>query len=133
MVLLLLGIDENKDGQGHIIRISNPGVWRSFDKLGFCCLGMGDNHAMSVFAWYKYTSSIALKDATYIAFEAKKRSEVAGGVGKETDMYIISKKGIKKIPDIIIEKLEAIYNEREEEKRNRGIDERISKLGIKTS
>jgi hypothetical protein len=78
LTLLLIGMDEQG---GHIIQIANPGMWRSYDNLGFLCLGMGDRHADNVFAWYKYQSAMPLNDAIYIAFEAKKKAEVAGGVG----------------------------------------------------
>ena len=63
LTLLLIGMD---DQGGHIVQIANPGMWRSYDNLGFLCLGMGDRHADNVFAWYKYQSAIPLNDAIYI-------------------------------------------------------------------
>jgi len=129
LTLLLIGIDEQG---GHIIHIMNPGIWRSYDNLGFLCLGMGDRHADNVFAWYKYTPSIPLSDAVYIAFEAKKKAEAAGGVGQATDMLIIDKDGTKMVEEQIIAQLEEVYRERETTRERRGFDKRITELKVGT-
>ena len=129
LTLLLIGMD----GQGgHIIGIMNPGIWRSYDSLGFLCIGMGDRHADNVFAWYKYQSAIPLNDAIYIAFEAKKKAEAAGGVGLATDMITIDKDGIEIIEQETINTLEEIYYEREKTRERRGFDEQITGLKIRT-
>lgn len=133
VTLLLSGIDENEDSKGHIIEISNPGKWRSFDTIGFCCIGMGSRHAMNVFAWYRYTQNIPLNEVIYIVFEAKKRAEIAGGVGKDTDIFIVNNKGIKKVSNETIKELEGIYNERETKRERRGFEKSITELGIKFS
>ncbi len=127
--LLLIGID--KQG-GHIINIGNPGIWRSYDNLGFLCLGMGDRHADNVFAWYKYTTSVPINEAIYIAFEAKKKAEAAGGVGQATDMIIIDEATIKLIKQETISELEEIYHERELNRERRGFDKRITELKVET-
>jgi hypothetical protein len=129
LTLLLVGIDEQG---GHIIHVMNPGIWRNYDNLGFLCLGMGDRHADNVFAWYKYTPTIPLRDAVYIAFEAKKKAETAGGVGQATDMLIIDKEGIKMVEQETITKLEEVYCEREKTRERRGFDKRITELEIHT-
>jgi len=129
LALLLVGLDDQK---GHIISIMNPGMWKNFDNLGFLYLDMGERHADNVFAWYQYTLGIPLNDALYISFEAKKKSEVAGGVGQSTDMMIIDDDGIKVVEEATIDKLEEIYNEREEARRRRGFDRQITELEIRT-
>lgn len=129
LTLLLIGIDEQG---GHIIGITNPGMWRSYDSLGFLCIGMGDRHADNVFAWYKYTPSIPLSDTIYIAFEAKKKAETAGGVGQSTDIWIIGKDGINIVEQQTITKLEEVYRERETIRERRGFDKRITELKIQT-
>ena len=127
--ILLIGMD---DQGGHIINLMNPGIWRSFDNLGFLCLGMGERHADNVFAWYKYTTAIPLNDAIFIAFEAKKKAEAAGGVGQATDMLIIDKEGIKIIEQETTIKLEEVYRDREKSRERRGFDKRITELEIRT-
>ena len=129
LTLLLLGIDEQG---GHIIHIMNPGIWRSYDNLGFLCLGMGDRHADNVFAWYKYTPTVPLSDALYIAFEAKKKAEAAGGVGQATDMTIVSKDAVELVEQETIAKLEEVYHERETTRERRGFDKRITEIEIRT-
>lgn len=129
LALLLIGMD---DYGGHIIQIANPGMWRSYDNLGFLCLGMGERHADNVFAWYKYTLSIPLRDAIYIAFEAKKKAESAGGVGEATDMIIIDNNGIKIVEQQTITELEEVYHERETAHERRGFDKRITELKVAT-
>jgi hypothetical protein len=129
LTLLLIGMDEQG---GHIIQIANPGMWRSYDNLGFLCLGMGDRHADNVFAWYKYQSAMPLNDAIYIAFEAKKKAEVAGGVGQATDMITIDSDGIEILKQETIERLEEIYRERERTRERRGFDKRITELEVQT-
>ena len=129
LTLLLIGVD----GQGgHIIGIMNPGIWRSYDSLGFLCIGMGDRHADNVFAWYKYQPAIQLNDAIYIAFEAKKKAEAAGCVGLATDMITIDKDGIEMVEQETIEVLEGIYYEREKTRERRGFDQQITELKIRT-
>lgn len=79
LALILAGIDDL--GHAHVIEIANPGSWRSYDFLGYCCEGIGNRHADNVFAWYRYTQSFPLNEALYIAFEAKKKAQMAGASG----------------------------------------------------
>lgn len=128
LTLLLAGVDE----EGHIARIMNPGIWRSYDNLGYLCIGMGDRHADNVFAWYRYSRSIPLKEALYIALEAKKKAEMAGGVGKITDILIIGSDETVEVKEETIRELEEEYNEREARGQRRGFGKRITELTIQT-
>lgn len=124
--LLLAGVDKI----GHLIRIDDPGIYRSFDNLSYCCIGMGDRHADNVFAWYKYSSTFPLTEALYIGFEAKKRAEMAGGVGRSTDILLIDESSIKEISPDTIKILEEVYHDRESRSERAGFDERITELKI---
>lgn len=126
--LLLAGVDD----QAHIIEIGNPGMWRSSDAVGYCTIGMGDRHANNVFAWYRYSTNISLQDAVYIVFEAKKKAEMAGGVGQITDMLVMDKKDCRIIKSKIINGLEETYNERESRQKRGVLDRNIAKLDIQT-
>jgi hypothetical protein len=126
--LLLIGIDD----RGHISHITNPGMWRSHDNLGYCTIGMGDRHADNVFAWYRYSSATSLKEALYIAFEAKKKAEMAGGVGPTTDAVIIDADGIKVVTGATMQTLQEIYNERELGAQRRTFDEKVTNLRLET-
>jgi hypothetical protein len=109
---ILAGVDQ--DGRGHLYRIANPGTYDSFDELGFCCIGNGDRHAEPVFAFYGFSPKLSLEKALSIGFEAKKRSEMAGGVGKETDIWIIEKNAIYKTSDGTVKELEATHAKQED-------------------
>ena len=108
LMLILAGIDE----EGHLLKIHDPGQYTSFDNLSYCCAGIGTGHADAVFAFHRYTRTYPLNDAIYIAFEAKKRAEMAGGVGNHTDILVIEKEnGVQKVTEKVIIELEEIYDE----------------------
>jgi hypothetical protein len=73
-----------------------------------------------------------LKDALYIAFEAKKRAELAGGVGQMTDIMIIDEGGIHRVAEGAIRILDEIYNDKETESYKTKFDKRISNLDVQT-
>jgi len=127
--LMLAGLDS----EGHIICILDPGTWRSYDNLSFCCMGMGDRHADNVFAWYQYSRAFSLNHTLYIAFEAKKRAEMAGGVGQSTDIVIIDAAGIQKVAAETVDFLGEIYNDREAKAQGTGFDQRITELEVQSS
>jgi len=125
--LILAGVDE----EGHLISIHDPGDYTSFDNLSYCCEGIGTGHANAVFAFYRYSRKFSVSDAMYIAFEAKKRAEMAGGVGQKTDILLIDKEqGIQRVSDETIVRLEEIYDDRENQTKQAGVDKRITTLNI---
>ena len=107
---LLGGVDK----QSHLYRIGGPGMFVGFDTLGFCCIGSGDRHSEPVFAFYKFSPNLPEENALRIAFEAKKKAEMAGGVGRETDAWIIDKDGICKIDNETIKSLEELHEKQED-------------------
>lgn len=71
-----------------------------------------------------------LSDAMYVAFEAKKRAEMAGGVGAETDILIIEETGITEVHPKTVSALEDIYNERQDKTERRRFGKEITGLEI---
>jgi len=126
--LVLVGVDD----RAHIVHVTNPGMWRSYDNLGYCTIGMGDRHADNVFAWYRYSSATPLNEALYIAFEAKKKAELAGGVGPTTDAVIVKSDGICIVEESTMQTLLEVYNERELGWQSRTSDARITGLKLET-
>jgi len=108
--MLLGGIDD----KAHLYIIGEPGTYRSFDEVGFCCVGSGDRHADPVFAFYRFSAKLKTSEALKIAFEAKKRAEMAGGVGKETDIWIMRKNGIYEVTQDTIKRLEESHAKQED-------------------
>jgi hypothetical protein len=109
--------------------IEDPGIWTSWDMVAHAYAGMGNRHVEGVFAWYRYTRAFKLNEALWVAFEAKKRSEAAGGVGKMTDAFIINREGISQLSTATIEELDDVYDGRENGGR-RVFDKRVNELSI---
>jgi hypothetical protein len=125
LTLLLAGYD----GFGHVIVIEDPGIWTSWDMVAHAYAGMGNRHVEGVFAWYRYTQAFRLNEALWVAFEAKKRSEAAGGVGKMTDAFVINREGLFQLSAATIAELETIYEAREDGGR-RIFDKRVIELSV---
>jgi len=85
--VLVAGVDEEG---AHIHWVFDPGSSECFDSVGFCALGSGERHAETSFIRNRYSLALPLRRALYFAYEAKRESEVAPGVGKDfTDVAII--------------------------------------------
>ena len=110
MYILLGGVDK----VAHLYYIVNPGTYSSFDPIGFHCPGMGREQAESTFVWYNYSPLLPENIALYIAFEAKKKAETAGGVGETTDGWIIEEGGVYEIEQETISNLKEIYRLKQE-------------------
>lgn len=93
--IVLAGIDKNLCP--HIYLIEEPGTLRSYDEIGFCCQGSGSMHTDPIFAFYEYKPSMSLPEVLYIAYVAKKRAEMATGVGEHTDAYMMDESGCYKV------------------------------------
>lgn len=100
--ILIAGVDEEGN---HIYRIDNPGRIESYDTIGHCSIGSGELHAISTFIANDYDPKFDLDHVVAMTYEAKRRSEKAQGVGEETDLYVINKQGITKLPDNKINEL----------------------------
>lgn len=72
----------------HIYVVKN-GKISCFDKLGFASIGIGSSHAVSHFMFSAYSRFASESKALLTIHQAKKKSEVSPGVGKETDMCVI--------------------------------------------
>jgi len=117
------------DRKAHLYYICDPGTYRSFDSLGFCCIGSGDRHAEPVFAFLEFKPSLLVSEALQIAYEAKRRAEMAGGVGRETDAWIIDKEGCYEVTRETLEELEKFHKGQETFSQfHRQIEVRTKKL-----
>ena len=95
LTIILAGIDRNL--HPHIYLIDEPGTPMCFDSVGYCCSGSGESHADSVFAFYEYNPSMPPEQALYVAYVAKKRAEMASGVGETTDAWVMDVTGCRKV------------------------------------
>ena len=128
--ILLAGVDAIGP---HIYRVENPAVKNNFDAIGYQAIGSGDIHAISTFIANNYeVKNTTLRRALALAFEAKKRSEKAQGVGEQTNMIVISKDDAFRLSNEALKELDEIYQKRIEQEKKvfAGVEEMISKIDI---
>lgn len=82
-----------------------------YSQVGFAAIGIGKFHAESQFMFSGHWPSKPFHETLLLAYAAKKRAEVAPGVGKDTDMVVIGPGlGVsQKVEDRHIAGLEKIY------------------------
>lgn len=103
---LITGYDESGP---HIYQINNQGITCQ-DWVAFASIGAGATHANSQFMFAGHTRQRLLPETLMLVYSAKKRAEVAPGVGTTTDMFLIEPPG--KYFDIgihVIDQLEGCY------------------------
>ena len=84
--LIICGKDE---GGCHIYTVLNPGVLVCHDEIGFVAVGVGAPHAMYSLISNDYRKSMAVEEMETLVEEAKKRSQVAPGVGDKTTRKVV--------------------------------------------
>jgi len=87
---IIAGVDENG---AHIFIINEDGEVTCQDRAGFAAIGIGVWHAESQFMFEKHSPSKPYPDTLFLTYVAKRRAEVAPGVGKDTDLCVISLRG----------------------------------------
>ena len=113
VMLLLAGI--NPDGEAKIYEFDPPGIYG--EHAAFAAIGSGGTHTTNSLLARRYSANQPEAEAVYLVFEAKKHSEVAPGVGRNTDMYLITKKGEKVYTEAELKKFASIYDELISEER----------------
>jgi len=83
--VLVVGIDP----QGPHIYVVDDDEIRCNDFIGFAAIGIGTRHAGSQFMLGRHSWNSPVVDTALLTYIAKKRSEIAPGVGEGTDMFTI--------------------------------------------
>jgi 20S proteasome alpha/beta subunit len=105
--LLLAGIDASG---AHIYTVMNPGPPENLhDMIGFAAVGSGTIHALQAMIGFGHSPSAGYHETVFRAYAAKRRSEVAPGVGLETDMAVITNEEIHWLTDDEMAQLKEIY------------------------
>lgn len=73
----------------HIFTIENGDILCA-DKVGFACVGVGAWHANSTLMLAGHTPGTSAVKALLNIYSAKKRAEVAPGVGSDTDTFLVT-------------------------------------------
>jgi hypothetical protein len=105
---IVTGIDPTG---AHIYVVSNRGVGCR-DSVGFAAIGAGYWHANSQFMFAGHARSKPIPQTLLLTYAAKKRAEVAPGVGEATDMFWIGPMVGTSFPigDHVMGKLGEIYD-----------------------
>jgi len=109
-VFVLVALDNQKC---HLRVLVNPG--ELINPLEYATTGTGELHAVQSLIGARYNKAEDLDAATYLVYEAKRRAEVAPGVGSLTEMIVLShgKEGVvveRRLVDTDLEKLAEIYD-----------------------
>lgn len=101
------------DTAGAHIYTAHNGVMSCNDVVGFSAIGAGAWHADSQLMFAAHTKWKVFAEALLTTYSAKKRSEVAPGVGAATDMFYIGPVlgSYTLIGSHVLSKLEKIYKE----------------------
>ncbi len=84
--IIVAGVD---DQGARLAVIGHPGTVAWFDKLGYAAIGSGGIHATMRLSLGAHTRNSPLVDTLYRVYDGKRASEVAPGVGQETDIAIV--------------------------------------------
>ena len=87
--LIVAGID-NATNIASVYSVTHPGVKQNHDAIGYVCVGSGAPHAMYFLIGGEYKKSMEINEVKKLITEAKKKSEVAPGVGKDTEIIVLS-------------------------------------------
>lgn len=120
LLLIVAGVDTT---DAHLYQVANPGSSDCFDSLGFLNIGIGSRHASMTYIDERYTPRVSLNEALYISYKAKKRAEIAPGVGDDVDITILDG-SVKYLTRKCIGQLQSIY----ENEVQHGFKEEINKL-----
>ncbi|MGI5826676.1 MAG: hypothetical protein ACOX50_04675 [Patescibacteria group bacterium] len=83
-----------RDGEEcHIFTVTHPGVTLLHDALGHVSIGSGAPHVMYYFIGSDYKKNLPVETVEKIVRDAKKKSEVAPGVGRQTELIVIPETG----------------------------------------
>src|SRR6266446_8708177 len=86
---LIMGVDNIGDEVSpHIYTIHNTHI-SCDDRIGFSAIGSGSRHAESQFMLARHAWNRDTAETLLLTYSAKKDSEIAPGVGEETDLFMI--------------------------------------------
>lgn len=106
--LLVVGVDS---GGAHIYSVTNPGKpEREHDVIGYAAIGSGGIHALQAMIGFRHSVTDGLRETVFRVYAAKRRAEVAPGVGVDTDMAIVSASGVRFLDASALQALAKIYD-----------------------
>jgi len=108
--LLLGGFD--REGNGYIASVHEPGYLERHDIPGFHAIGNGQYGALYMMYYRKMSVSMSLLDCLYYTYEANRYGYEAGGIGNKTEIYILRHNSeIQLLNEAAVESLDEIWSE----------------------
>jgi len=129
---IITGVDPSGP---HIYVIENEGI-SCRDSAGFAAIGIGYWHANSQFMFARHTTSKPMPETLLLTYAAKRRAEVAPGVGEGTDMFTIGPQvgSYGPVSDDVMKNLGLIYErimkrtKKSLERSNREVTEYVEEI-----
>ena len=107
--VMLAGLDSSG---AHIYGIEDPGSLDCWDRLGYHAVGSGETHALLTLIAREHSIDNTLNQTAYLVYEAKRKAEVAPGVGRETEMGFMSREqGLYLLQKDELDALESAYQQ----------------------
>jgi 20S proteasome alpha/beta subunit len=107
--MIVTGVD---DHGGHLFYVGNPGqTISSFHQIGYHAIGSGSLQALQSMIGFGHTSARPIHQTVFACYASKRRAEVAPGVGKDTDLAILTDAGMFKADKSALDPLEELYQE----------------------
>jgi hypothetical protein len=123
--ILLTGF---KDHKAQIVEIRENGLV-DFRDIDFGAIGSGTVQAINTLLFQRQSKNDTLATALYNVYKAKRNAEVSVGVGKETDIMILTELGITRIESDKTSILSKVYeDELDFGKNNENINEMVKAL-----
>jgi hypothetical protein len=94
----------------HIYHVAHNGFTTCHDDIGFLSIGIGASHADSWIMSWGFANWWLYHDTVLLLYAAKKRAEVAPGVGVFTDMHFVSRDGIAPVTPQVVTKVSELYD-----------------------
>ncbi|ODS37683.1 MAG: hypothetical protein A7316_09165 [Candidatus Altiarchaeales archaeon WOR_SM1_86-2] len=125
--ILLIGFEDNV---AQIADISEND-YADFRDINFHAIGSGSMQAENTLLFQRHSKKDKLSTVLYNVYKAKRNSEVSVGVGKETDIKVMTQEDICLIDEENLTKLSQIYdNEIKSGKENSVLEDIVNSLEI---
>jgi len=105
--ILLVGCE---NGKNHIAEINENGI-DNYDDIHFHAIGSGSMQAANTLLFQKQSKCDDLRTTIYNIYKSKRNSEVAVGVGRDTDILILNEKEVIELTKENLGLLDKIYSD----------------------
>ena len=107
--VIIAGVD---DTGAHIYGIDDPGTVDCYDRIAYYAVGSGLTHALLTLAANQHCEERSINETVFLVFEAKKKAELAPGVGSATEIGIVTTGKLVELSDQDKGLLQEIYTQK---------------------